>query len=598
MGLETHKIVTGKNVAKIAAQEAEDLTEAVIQLIRQRLAEVPQIQEEIKKIVAQYNQKPGGGRLKASELDEILKKVKYGNDTLYRVKQDIVNEIGDLNRSLGELLTAKGREKYLVDEGLFKDLFEGVHKSNEATIRRGVVGKKFDLFGSDLSKRLSLFEGRLSNYTKAIKAGDAQFTVGHHQHLAGLRDLAVTVKARNDPEWWSEYVRRLNDMGYNPGDLGIVRVDPITHKPYSTTAKGAKSIVGILGEAGVTEKTPGFDRLEKALLDRSAHAGGTGGIKIPALLATKTPEEAVELSKPWLEVEKGRSDQAVRMTSKLKSWQKELQGGKFKNIDDAVTELTRRVELEPDLTKKLGKGSPHDIEQKGIISKVDREAALDKAKILSQSRVAPKLPGDIATVTRPGKAVYKAPGIGIKHVKNVLGIGAKKVGQANVFGRILTHAPKVVANPLVGGQQGHAVGMYQKTGDKKYLKDLGIATATDFGVGATMSGIGHVGSKVAQTGVGKLAIKQAGKGLLKQSLIRGGLGLGARGAIGAAVPVLGWGMLAYTAYDTANQYAKATTGQGLVGHAKDNIQNLLIKPRVDENQTLAKLQMQRLGSLY
>ena len=180
MGLETHKIVTGTNVAKIAAREVEDLAEVVIQLIEQRLAEVPQIQEEIKKIVDQYNRKPGGGRLKASELDEILKNVPYGNDTLYRIKQNISSEIGDLNRSLGELLTAKGREKYLADEGLFKDLFEGVHKSNKATKRRGVVGKKFDLFGSDLAKRLSAFEGKLSSYTKAIKAGDAQFTVGHH----------------------------------------------------------------------------------------------------------------------------------------------------------------------------------------------------------------------------------------------------------------------------------------------------------------------------------------------------------------------------------------------------------------------------------
>ena len=240
MGLETHQIVTGNNVTKIAAQEAKDLTEVVIQLIQKRIKELPKINEDIKKLVAQYNQKPGGGRYKASELKAILEQVKYGNDTLYRIKQDIGNEIGDLNRSLGELLTAKGREEYLVDKGLFDDLFEGVHSSNEATIRRGVVGKKFDLFGPDLAKRLGAFESKLSSYTKAIKAGDAQFTVGHHEHLAGLRELAVTARARNDPKWWGEYVRRLNDMGYNPGDLGIVRVDPITHKPYSTTAKGAK----------------------------------------------------------------------------------------------------------------------------------------------------------------------------------------------------------------------------------------------------------------------------------------------------------------------------------------------------------------------
>ena len=421
--------------------EAAALTEVVIQLIQKRLKEVPKINEDIKKLTAEYNQKPGGGRWKAKELDAILKKVQYGNDSLYRVKQDIANEIGDLNRSLGELLTAKGREQYLVDEGLFEDLFKGVHKSNEATIRRGIVGKKFDLFGSDLAKRLGAFEGKLSSYTKAIKAGDARFTVGHHEHLAGLRELAVTAKARSNPQWWGEYVRRLNDMGYNPGDLGIVRVDPITHKPYSTTAKGAKSIVGVLGDVGLTEQTPGFGRLEKAFLERSAHAGGTGGIKIPELLATKTPEEAVELSKSWLEVEKARSSQAVKMTSKLKSWQKEVQGGKFKNIEDAVTELTRRVEREPILD--LGKGSPHDIEQKGIIRQLNKESNLNKAKIQSQSRVAPKLPGNIATVTRPGEVVYKGPGIGLKHVKNLLigrtpaGTFARGLGVLSITGGVL-----------------------------------------------------------------------------------------------------------------------------------------------------------------
>ena len=438
MGLETHKIVTGTNVAKIAAQEVEDLAEVVIQLIEQRLVEVPQIQEEIKKIVDQYNQKPGGGRLKASELDEILKNVPYGNDTLYRVKKDIANEIGDLNRSLGELLTAKGREQYLADEGLFKDLFKGVHKSNKATKRRGLVGKKFDLFGSDLAQRLGAFESKLSSYTKAIKAGTAQFTVGHHQHLAGLRDLAVTVRARNDPQWWGEYVRRLNDMGYNPGDLGIVRVDPITHKPYSATGKGAKSIVGILGDVGITEKTPGFAKLEEALLARSAHAGGTGGVKIPALLATKTPEEAIELSKSWLEVEKGRSDQAVRMTSKLKSWQKEVQDGKFKNIDDAVAEITRRIERDEILN--LGKGSPHDIEQKGIIQQINREAARDKFRVREANLVAPELPGKIATVVGDGKVRYKAPGIGLKDVKNLLfgstraGLATRALGTVSLLG--------------------------------------------------------------------------------------------------------------------------------------------------------------------
>ena len=116
--------------------------------------------------------------------------------------------------------------------------------------------------------------------------------------------------------------------------------------------------------------------------------------------------------------------------------------------------------------------------------------------------------------------------------------------------------------PIIGGQQGHAAGMYQKTGDKKYLKDLGIATGRDF---ATGSAIGITGKAIAK--------RQLTKGLIRQGIVRGGLGLGLRGAVGAAVPILGLGLAAYSAYDMANQYSKATTGKGLVGRAKDLLIN-------------------------
>jgi hypothetical protein len=115
------------------------------------------------------------------------------------------------------------------------------------------------------------------------------------------------------------------------------------------------------------------------------------------------------------------------MTSKLKSWQKEVQGGKFNNIDEAVTELTRRVEREPILD--LAEGSPHFQEQLKIEKQLTREANLDRARIQTQNRVAPELPNKIATVTRKGKAVYKAPGIGLKDVKNLL-IGRTPTGTA------------------------------------------------------------------------------------------------------------------------------------------------------------------------
>jgi len=146
--------------------------------------------------------------------------------------------------------------------------------------------------------------------------------------------------------------------------------------------------------------------------------------------------------------------------------------------------------------------------------------------------------------------------------------------------------------PIIGGQQGHAAGMYQKTGDKKYLKDLGIATGRDF---ATGSAIGITGKAIAK--------RQLTKGLIRQGIVRGGLGLGLRGAVGTAVPILGLGLAAYSAVDMANQYSKATTGKGLVGHAKDLLINktpsegikakdvdyfkIAEQPTVDFNQSLS-----------
>ena len=122
--------------------------------------------------------------------------------------------------------------------------------------------------------------------------------------------------------------------------------------------------------------------------------------------------------------------------------------------------------------------------------------------------------------------------------------GAKRVGQANVVGKILTHTPKVLASPVVGGEQGHAAGLYAKTGDAVHLKDFGIATAKDVAYGAGFTTAAKV---VAQ--------RQLTRGLIKQGLVRG--------ALGAVSGPVGWGLLAYTAYDTANQFTKAYTGTSI-----------------------------------
>ena len=126
----------------------------------------------------------------------------------------------------------------------------------------------------------------------------------------------------------------------------------------------------------------------------------------------------------------------------------------------------------------------------------------------------------------------------------------KRIGGANIIGRTLTHAGKAAASPLIGPDQGEAITKFVKTGDKKYLGDLAIATGTDVAVGSAFG----VGAKA-------IAQRQLTKGLIKKGLTRAVLGT-------VSGPV-GWGLLAYSLVDTANAVSRASTGKGLVGHAKD-----------------------------
>ena len=122
--------------------------------------------------------------------------------------------------------------------------------------------------------------------------------------------------------------------------------------------------------------------------------------------------------------------------------------------------------------------------------------------------------------------------------------GTRRLRQANIVGRIVSHTPRVLATPVVGGEQMHALGSYAKTGDAVHLKDFGLATAKDVAYGA---GFATAAKVVAQ--------KQLTRGLLKKTLLRG--------ALGAVSGPAGWVMLGYTAYDAANQFTEAYTGTSI-----------------------------------
>ena len=141
----------------------------------------------------------------------------------------------------------------------------------------------------------------------------------------------------------------------------------------------------------------------------------------------------------------------------------------------------------------------------------------------------------------------------------------KPLLQADLTRRLVGGAGRALASPVVGGEQMHALGSYAKTGDAVHLKDFGVATAKDVAYGAGFTTAAKV---VAQ--------RQLTRGLIKQGLVRG--------ALGAVSGPVGWGLLAYTAYDTANQFTKAYTGTSI----NQRIGNLFIN-RPDDSITRVAL---------
>ena len=317
-----------EDTAQILKDEAADSTQAVIKLIKQRLREIPNIKEQLTEAKEAFRLLPDGSRRKAADLKNLLK-TQYPK--LYRAGREIDGELKNLNRALGELLTAEGREKYLLEDGLFEDLFSG----------------KWDLNDLDLSKRLAAFEGKLSGYTDAIKSGVKRFTVGHHQHLASLRELALESSKNLNPKWWSQYTTRLAELGYEIGDQGIVRLARQGHKILQAKKTGELNIDGFLQDLGVTEKTPGFKQLYEATKRIMAHAGGTGGYKIPLQFAHLSVDEAIEASEDILAIEKARSQQGNLFTDLIRNWSTRIKnrGGPVTTSDiEELTRLTKSIE--------------------------------------------------------------------------------------------------------------------------------------------------------------------------------------------------------------------------------------------------------------
>mgnify|MGYP003133264036 CR=1 FL=1 len=381
------------DTAKILQEEAADATEVVIELIQQRLKELPALTQKVDAIIKPYRLRPDGSRRKAAELKAILKTLpanvlqEYEKSTksIYRIKEYLKDEVGNLNRALGELVTAKGQELYLKEGGLFDKLFPKGGLDDLKTFTSGI-------YNEQLAKNLSAFETDLSSYTDTIKSGIKRFTVGHHQHLASLRELALEAKKRADPKWWAEYTRLLADRGFEIGDKGILRLSRQAHKHLlkykSGPMAGQLNIDGFLKDLGITEKTPGFKQLYEATQNVMAHAGGTGGVKIPPKFALLSPEKALNASLPILEVERAQSQGGEILTNVIRNWSNRIKEGGGEVTEEAINKLTR-------LTNRLGEtligttdGKPNlSFEQFDEKGRLARNVVLEQLKELEQNAV-------------------------------------------------------------------------------------------------------------------------------------------------------------------------------------------------------------------
>ena len=335
--------------------EAADLTKVVVELIQKRLNQLPALQADLVK----KERALGGGKVLKGEARKAFLK----NHDLYRITQDLKKEVDHLNRAMSEMLTATGKEQYLLDAGLFDDLFEGVHKFTDKAIKRGVAGQKYNLFGQDLAERIHAFESKLSGFTDAVKSGVNRGTVGHHRHsLSAMRQLAVEAKANSDPKWWSQFVNRLDELGFTPGDLGMDRIDYMTHKPPQKfkggPQAGERKILGALEKAGITEKSEGFADLYKVLQERIAHAGGTINPKIPSIFAHLDVEDAIEASMPYLELEAAKADTALKASNRIQNWKKGLGDvpATGEDIKKLTSQLSRIKPVDTSTVQKLAPG--------------------------------------------------------------------------------------------------------------------------------------------------------------------------------------------------------------------------------------------------
>ena len=301
--------------------KAKALYNLTIKHIRQRLSSVPKWKQEAIKEAKKINPELADSSWKT--IEQYLKSIKHPS---YRKIRDLQGELKTLNRSLGELLTTEA--DLFLEKGLFNALL------------------KDDLNSKELTKTLKSFDNKMSG----AHAGKAW----HHTHLSSLRKILE----KNSAEWGAEYNKIAKSFGYDIGDRGLIGIDPLAHKPFSTvTGDSTKwSVTGVLsdlfkgprtksGNLIVAKDRPSKLRsLIRLIDDHAAHgnwARGTVGFEVASELADLSPRKAFEASRSILDIEKVISKQGQDVDKVLVNMAKKWD--QYENKDDWIKEVTRLI---------------------------------------------------------------------------------------------------------------------------------------------------------------------------------------------------------------------------------------------------------------
>lgn len=511
------------------ANEAKVLQKLLIEKLRNRLKKVSKTKFDVTKLNL--------GTTDRKKLTEILKKTDYDASQVFK---NLNTESKALKRALGSMLQTDA--DFFAERGVWNLLTANLDRLEGEELFRVVKGLDASISGS--------------------KGG----LVGHHTSLSASTKLLDQF----DEPWQDDFLRLAKDGGYDLGERSLKRIEGLAHKPVlikgKQTLKGyvAEKLAPLIpdipyknGELVVPRgKYPKIDAWLDKMGEISAHGkeyGGTVGYEADAKgLKISTPQQALDNTRNIYDAEKVIQQQAKKLNTNLnKVFNKDFPKKNFTNIDDAADFLLKKANQknwQPDPVRsnviaeaKNELGPASSLARKGI----DPRAEVDRIKSLKTGVV--RSSEDVLDRYLPPKTINK-PTIKPK------GLNLSK------FGKTLAIGTGVAAGTsLIGGPQGHAAGMYAKTGEGKYLKDLSIAAGRDLTVGYGLT-----------TGL-SIAGKAAAKGALTKGLVRSAA---LRTLGGAVAGPLGIPLMIYGAYDTANQFTKAYTGTSINERIKNKAVSL------------------------